>query len=191
MIKFEDKPVLLLIDLQKGFLEEEYWGGSRNNPDMEKNILRLLEYWRKKCWPIVHFKHDSGKPNSPLNPKLPGNDWMDEFRPKQGEIFFTKYVNSAFIETGLQEWLWNHNLNTLVMVGLTSGHCISTTARMAENLEFRTYVVSDATATFDRKGMDGKIYPAELVHEISLANLNGEFATIVDTASIIESDESD
>jgi len=188
MVEFDDKPVLLLIDLQKGFLEEEYWGGSRNNPDMEKNILRLLEYWRKKSWPIIHFKHDSAKNDSPLNPGNSGNEWMDEFKPNPGEIFFTKYVNSAFIGTGLKDWLLRHDINTLVIVGLTTNHCISTTARMAENLEFKTYVVSDATAAFNRKGADGTVYPARLVHEISLANLNEEFATIVDTASLIETD---
>ena len=101
-------------------------------------------------------------------------------------FYFGGFV--AFIGTGLKDWLWRHDVNTLVIAGLTTNHCVSTTARMAENLDFITYVVSDATAAFDRKGVDGGIYPAQLVHEISLANLNEEFATIVNTASLIEVD---
>jgi nicotinamidase-related amidase len=57
---------------------------------------------------------------------------------------------------------------------------------MAGNLGFDTYVVSDATASFDSPGPDGKTYQAELVHELSLATLNGEFATVLTTAEVIQ-----
>jgi nicotinamidase-related amidase len=56
---------------------------------------------------------------------------------------------------------------------------------MAGNLGFETYVVSDATATFDRVGPDGTRHPAEEVHAISLANLHEEFATVIDTATLL------
>jgi nicotinamidase-related amidase len=57
---------------------------------------------------------------------------------------------------------------------------------MAGNLGFVTWVVSDATATFNRVGPDGFPYPAEQVHAMALSDLHGEFATVVDTASVIE-----
>jgi hypothetical protein len=47
-------------------------------------------------------------------------------------------------------------------------------------------VVSDATATFDRVGPDGKLYGAEDVHAISLASLHEEFATVVDTQGLLK-----
>jgi hypothetical protein len=52
---------------------------------------------------------------------------------------------------------------------------------MASNLGFDTFLVSDATATFNRKGLAGQNYPAELIHATALASLNDEFARIVTT----------
>ena len=53
---------------------------------------------------------------------------------------------------------------------------------MAGNYGFDTFVVSDATATFNKTGVDGQVFSAELIHETALASLNGEFATVVTTA---------
>ena len=100
-------------------------------------------------------------------------------KPIGGEPIIKKNVNSAFIRTDLKEQLDNLKITKLVIVGLTTDHCISTTTRMAGNLGFDTFLVSDATATFNRKGLEGQNYPAELVHATSLASLNNEFATIV------------
>ena len=56
---------------------------------------------------------------------------------------------------------------------------------MAGNLGFKTYLVSDGTATFERKGPDGKLYTAEQIHDTALASLHEEFATVVDTQSVL------
>jgi hypothetical protein len=53
---------------------------------------------------------------------------------------------------------------------------------MAGNLGFDTFLVSDATATFNKKGLEGQNFPAELIHATALASLNDEFAKIVTTA---------
>ena len=52
---------------------------------------------------------------------------------------------------------------------------------MAGNLGYLTYVVSDATATFDRIDPNGARYGAEQLHAIALSNLAAEYAQIVTT----------
>ena len=97
-----------------------------------------------------------------------------------------KNVNSGFIGTDLESQLRRKGIETLVIVGITTDHCVSTTARMAGNMGFDVYVVSDATATFNRTGPDGKPYTAEVIHEVNLASLHNEFATVVNTENILQ-----
>lgn len=174
---------LLLIDIQKGF-DEPYWG-RRNNSEMEANVARLLSAWRASGYKIIHVRHDSTEPASPLRPGQAGNDFKDEVVPIAGEHLETKQVNSAFIGTGLEQYLRQNKLTTLVLCGLTSDHCVSTTTRMAANLGFTAILPADALATFDRTGFDGRHWSAEDIHGSSLASLNGEFATVVNTADLI------
>ncbi len=181
----QDIPALILIDIQKGFDDIEYWGGHRNNPKAEDNAFRLLEFWRKNSWPVFHVKHCSSNPDSPLVEGKPGNEIKDMMIPKSGEPVISKNVNSAFIGTDLQQQLDEAQIKKLVIAGLTTDHCVSTTVRMAGNFGFDTHVVYDATATFDKKGLEGQLYPAELIHETALASLDGEFATVVKTDQLI------
>jgi len=174
---------LLVVDLQLGF-DEPRWG-RRNNPSLEQRASALLRAWRAAGRPIVHVRHMSTEPSSPLRPGQPGNAFKPETAPVAGEAVIEKRVNSAFIGTSLETDLRRAGCGGLVIAGLTTNHCVSTTARMAGNLGFSTWVVSDATATFDRVGPDGVRHPAEQIHAIALADLHGEFATVVDTEAVI------
>jgi nicotinamidase-related amidase len=181
-ISKQDRPALILIDIQKAFNNLEYWGGERNNPNAENNARELLKIWRENNLPIFHIKHCSLTPTSLLNESNEGNEFKDEVKPLEGEIIIKKNVNSAFIGTDLKERMDNIKILKVVIVGLTTDHCVSTTTRMAGNFGFDTFLVSDATATFNKRGVDGQNFSAELIHETALASLNGEFATIVTTA---------
>jgi nicotinamidase-related amidase len=174
-----DRPALILVDIQKGFEHIDYWGGQRNNPDAELRASELLKIWRAHHLPIFHIRHCSTIPTSLLHESNVGNEFNDLVAPLGGEPIIKKNVNSAFIGTDLQAQLDSAKISTLVIVGLTTDHCISTTTRMAGNLGYETFLVADATATFNKKGVDGKNYPAELIHETALASLNNEFATVI------------
>jgi nicotinamidase-related amidase len=178
---------LILIDVQNGF-DHVCWG-RRNNPDAEENIERLLDAWRRTGRPVIHVRHDSTSPSSPLRPGQPGNDLKEAVKPMPGEPVVSKAVNSAFIGTDLEERLRRSGTLAVVLVGITTNHCVSTTARMAANLGFDVRVVSDATATFDMRSPFGTLVPAEVMHEIGLTELHGEFASVVDTEAVIAAGE--
>lgn len=176
--------VLLVIDVQQGFNDPSW--GQRNNPQAEENIAKLLEAWRRTDHPIIHVQHLSKEEHSLLRADNPGSQFKEQAQPQAHELIIQKSVNSAFIGTHLEQILHTHHFDTLVIVGLTTDHCVSTTTRMAGNLGFQTYVISDATATFERIGYDARNYTAQEIHDVSLVSLNHEFATVIDTQSVIE-----
>ena len=180
MEKFIKKnPVLLVVDVQKGFLDEKHWGGNRNNNNAELVCSKLIKKWRDLNLKIIHVKHRSLNPKSPLHKNNPGFEFNQMVTPLDNEIVIIKNVNSAFIGTNLKEVLDNEKCSTIVIVGLTTDHCISTTTRMAGNFGYETYVISNATATFDKEGLSGERFSSEEVHQISLASLQNEFATVL------------
>ena len=172
-------PALILIDIQKGFANVKYWGGQRNNPDAELRASELLSVWRDNGLPVFHVQHCSTIPTSPLHETNAGNQFNDLVVPIEREPIIKKNVNSAFIGTDLQAQLDKAKITTLVIAGLTTDHCISSTARMAGNLGYETFLVAAATATFDKRGVNGQIFPAELIHQTALASLDKEFATVI------------
>jgi nicotinamidase-related amidase len=176
-------PALIVIDVQLGMDNPRL--GKRNNLDAEKRIADLIGAWRSGGKPVIHVQHDSVEPQSELRPERPGNAVKLEAKPIAGEPVFRKNVNSAFIGTSLESYLRERGIDTLVMVGLTTEHCVSTSARMAANLGFNVTIVADATAAFEKDGFDGTHFTAEQVHSVELANLNREFATVRESKDIL------
>ncbi len=176
---------LILIDWQTGFDVEGVWGGARNNPQAEDNARALLEAWRERSAPIFHCRHHSQDPNSPLRVDQEGGAYKAGLAPQGDEADIIKRVNSCFIGTQLQSQLETSRITQLLIAGLTTNHCVSTTVRMAGNLGFDVQLAEDACATFDRTGADGTFYPAQLVHELSLANIHEEFCEVVKTADCL------
>ena len=185
MVGLNENTALLVIDVQKGF-DNESWG-ARNNPSAETVIADLIGAWRAFGQPVVHVRHDSSSESGSFHPSKSGNDAKPEAQEAPGEPVYHKNVNSAFIGTSLEADLRADNIETLVIVGLTTNHCVSTTARMAGNLGFRTLVVEDATATFDRAALDGTIRPAAEVHAAALSDLADEFAEISSSSQVLTS----
>lgn len=177
---------LLLIDFQVGF-DDAYWG-TRNNPAAEMNAGRLLSAFRAKGALIFHVRHLSTDPNSPLSGA--GAALKSGFEPKAGEPLVEKNVNSAFIGTDLEARLRETEVANLTICGLTTPHCVSTTTRMAANLGWDVVLVHDACAAFTRNADTsfdrGRPYTAEEVHRAALSHLNGEFAEVMSTHSVLD-----
>jgi nicotinamidase-related amidase len=184
MQKLPDNAALIVVDVQKGF-DDPKWG-KRNNPQAERNIARLLSAWRESKRPVFHVQHLSTSADSPLRPDSPGCEIKDIVKPTEAECIIQKNVNSAFIGTNLEQLLRDQKIGTLVITGLTTQHCVSTTTRMAGNLGFDTYLVADATAAFEATAHDGKRFSADEVHDASLATLHGEFATVIETEAVLQ-----
>jgi nicotinamidase-related amidase len=175
---------LIAIDVQSGF-DSDHWG-VRNNPDMEANGRALLAAWRVSGRPIVHTRHDSTYPGSPLAPRQPGNRFKIGFEPRSGELIVPKNVNSAFIGTDLETWLRRAGITQLVLFGIATDMCVSTTARMAANLGFDVIVAGDACHTWGQNGPDGVYIDGDTIHRANLATLNTEFGRVATTRELLE-----
>ncbi|KAH8655381.1 isochorismatase [Xylariales sp. PMI_506] len=194
------KTALLLIDIQKGFDHPSHWGNSRSTPDFEKNIASLLAAFRGAGAHVLHVCHHSLFESSPLHPSKTSAGFMSYAAPVAGELVFPKTTNSPFVETALEREIRGRGIRRLVICGLMTAHCVSSTVRMAANLgvvehlygtpfgkgeyEDRIALVSDGTATFDVE-YQGRRYDAEAVHAVHLASMRDEFCSVESTAEVI------
>ncbi|OQD97786.1 hypothetical protein PENSOL_c011G00897 [Penicillium solitum] len=220
-LEFTLPTALILIDNQSGFSDPKtiaHWGGTRSNPNYETNLQALLSAFRvarsSSSTPleVIHVFHSSTTPESPFHPSNPrqGIRPLDFATPASdgSEPVFWKSVNSSFIGTGLETHLREKGFRQLIIAGLTTDHCVSTTVRMAANLgvvdryfgdgpvrlrsdgthendpkvdKGRIILVEDATATFGKAGID-----AETIQKVSVASLDGEFADVFATKEVTE-----
>ena len=174
---------LVIVDVQRA-MDDPVWG-RRNNPQALACIERLLAAWRATSRPIYHVRHESTSATSPFRPGQPGNAFKDEVIPRAGETVVAKRTNSAFIATDLESRLRAAGHDTLVIVGWLTNNSVEATARMAGNLGFNTYLVSDACFAFAKPDFHGRLRSADEVHAMSLANLDGEYCTVVTTDAVL------
>lgn len=177
---FGSETALLMIDNQRGVDVLEYWGGvtgRRNNPDAEEQLQRLLSSWRRANLPVLHTLHDSLEENSPLQLALDSGKPKPGLEPAPGEDVVVKHVNGGFFGTDLEWRLRRLGVNRLVVGGFFTNMCVDTTVRSGGNLGFDTYLVPDACATTNRIGYDGVDHDPEVVHQMAVASLHGEFCT--------------
>lgn len=174
---------LLLIDMQQGINHPRL--GPRNNPEAELRMAELLAAWRLTGRPLVHVRHVSRSADSVFSPGQSGCQFQSAFTPLTSEMVVDKNVPDAFANSGLQRWLHMRGIDQLVIAGVITNNSVESTARSAGSLGFDTLVVEDACYTFDQYDHRGRLWPAEEVHALSLANLSLDYARIATTAEVL------
>lgn len=185
----DDATALISIGVQDGW-DDPSWG-ARNNPQAEHNIEALLRAWRTAARPIYHVQHLSRDASSPLRPGTIGGAIKPCARPVSGEEVVRKSGNGAFAGTHLEHLLRSRDHETLMLVGFTINHCVDATARAAGDMGFNVFVVADACVSYDRVAPDGGVVRADETHRAAMANLNQEFATVIETSTVLAADEAD
>lgn len=179
----ESPCALLLVDMQKGMAQTTL--PPRNNPQAEGQIARLLHAWRAAKHPVVHIRHLSRSPGSPFWPGQVGAEFQDALAPLAHEHVVDKHVTDAFTQSGLAHWLHQRSIGRLVIVGVSTNYSVEATARSAGCLGFAVSVVGDATFTFARANLNGEMVSAQAIHDMALANLQGEYAQVLSTAEVL------
>jgi nicotinamidase-related amidase len=146
---------LLVVDAQNEFSA----GGQRAVPDHQSAVREILAHVaraRADGRPIAWIQHFN-KPDE-SRAFVPGT-WGAELSPGMGvlegsalEQHFTKNVFGAFSGTGLEEWLAEYDVSSVMVTGFYSHMCVSTSVREAL---IRGYdVVVDPAATGARDLID-------------------------------------
>jgi nicotinamidase-related amidase len=97
-----------------------------------------------------------------------------------------KNTPCAFAWTDLERRLRAAGIASLVVAGVITNNSVEATVRMAGCLGFDVYLVEDACFTFARKDWNGRLWSAEDLHALSLANLNEEYCTVVSAEEALE-----
>ena len=166
--------VLPIIDAQEATGDPRRGGSDPTAAD--RNIAALIGAWRAEGLPLVHVTRRPGASGSPLAPAVP---------PLNGEGVIVRNATSAFVGADLEARLDELGATTLVLCGALATHALEASARHAGDLGYQVFVVADACQAADTVDLQGRVWPAEDVRALSLAQLKGETATIVDVATAL------
>jgi nicotinamidase-related amidase len=176
--------VLLLVDIQN-----DYFPGGRmeleGSVEAAREARRLLEFFRAEELPICHIQHVSVRPGATFfQPDTEGVRIHEGVHPREDEIVHHKHFPNAFRETSLLEHLREQGADRLVIAGMMTHMCVDATVRAAADLGFECLVASDACAT-RALSFGGVTVPARQVHAAFLAALDGTYAKVLDTESLL------
>ncbi|OAF15769.1 cysteine hydrolase family protein [Bradyrhizobium neotropicale] len=166
---------LILIDIQN-----EYRAGPLALPDAEAAIAsasRLLARARQSGAAIFHIAH-KGRAGSLFDREAERGAIVTSLTPLASEPVIEKALPNAFAGTGLQARLAATGRKNIVLAGFMTHMCVSSTARAALDLAFRTTIAADACATRDLPDGRGGTIAAATIHEVALAELSDRFALI-------------
>ncbi len=203
-----DRSALIIIDMQRDFLEPGGFGAALGN-----DVSRLqaavapcrdvLAAVRRAGMLVIHtreghrpdlsdappHKVERGDPalrigaRGPMGRILvrgePGHDIIPELYPATGEPVIDKPGKGAFYQTDLELMLHNHAIDTLLVCGVTTEVCVNTTVREANDRGFRCIVLSDCCASYFQE-----------FHAAGLAMIKaqgGIFGSVSNSAALLKS----
>jgi nicotinamidase-related amidase len=167
---------LILIDLQN-----EYLDGPVAVPDAAAaiaNAAHLLQHARDSGTPIFHIAH-RGKASGLFDRAASRGQIAEAVAPLPGESILEKTLPNAFAGTALEAQLKATQRANIILAGLMTHMCVSSTARAALDLGFRTAVAADCCATRALPDGHGGTIDAGTVHKVALAELSDRFAIVV------------
>jgi nicotinamidase-related amidase len=176
---------LLIIDVQN-----DYFAGGKcelHNPLVAlENIEKLLNHFRNAKKPIIHVQHINVKEGATFFvPNTEGVLIHKNLTPQSNETLIIKHAPNSFYETDLLQTLKQNAISDLVICGMMTHICIDTTTRACKDFGFNVTLIDDACAT-KNLSYDGKIIPAETVHQTFMASLNGMFANVRKTDEFLQ-----
>ena len=178
------KHALLVVDVQDSFIHAPYWSAV-DEPKFRAHQLALIASARAHDVPVMGILHEDA----------PNDHGTQSFRASSGHVrfmewmptvdqVFKKSVHNALTESGLLEYLHAHNITDLTISGIRTEQCCETTTRVASDLGFNVYYVTEATLTFAMTHADGTKFSADEIKKRTELVLAGRFANICSVAEM-------
>lgn len=177
---------LLVIDMQRYFLEENAGGFLPAASAIIPNIQKLIEHFRKNKRPILFTHHAHNKDGSDTGilkkwwgdaepvEGSPESEIIPGIKPAANDVIITKNRYSAFYNTRLEQTLKDLSIKEIVITGVMSNVCCESTTRDAFFRDYMVRFIADATATV-----------SEEMHIATLLNLSYACADICTTDELI------
>lgn len=176
---------LIIVDIQQDYFHQ---GRMELVGSIEASLeaKRLLTFFRKKMWHIVHIRHISTRKDAAFFlPDTEGISFHENVTPIADEKIVEKHFPNSFRDTDLNEHLVSKGIGELVLCGMMSHMCIDATVRAAFDKGYSCFVAQDACATRNLI-FDGVDIPAEHVHGAYMAALASVYAKVLSAAEITE-----
>lgn len=140
------KPALLVIDTQVNMFEDGT--AVYNAPALLETIDCVITRARILRIPVIYVQHN-GPPGGPDEPDTPGWFIHERISPQEGDIVIQKHTPDAFHATPLESILKDNEINKLVIMGVQTENCISSTCHHARIAGFSITLIQDGHSTFD------------------------------------------
>jgi biuret amidohydrolase len=168
------RTAMLVVDMQKFFLrpgQAAYLPGGDGAPSAEEvveNSVRAVDLCRRvgiqvifsrwglrgDGWDVGMWAHKwpTWQAGTPAGPSWTNEatEIVEELTPQDGEPVFDKSRYSSFYGTPLDTWLQHlPHVDTLVMIGVTTGFCVRYTVEDAFSRDYKVIVLADCTTAIN------------------------------------------